>query len=106
MDGQRLSNLQMLEALLSTNGMENFVIATTMWNKVDEEEGRKREDELNSKFWKEMVSNGCKTVRFEDTFDSAWDIVGMNSGTPPVGHRQGMLWGWITISRKAVRKAL
>ena len=96
----------MLAASLGSKAMPNVVIATTMWSKVSENEGRKREDELKDMFWKEMMSNGCKTKRFKDTFDSAWDIVGMKSCTHHAGHRKDVTSGLITISRKAVYKAL
>ena len=60
--------------------MPNVVIATTMWGKVDAREGAKREEELKRDFWKEI-----RTERFENTYESAWHIVGSmtqkNTGT-------------------------
>jgi len=96
----------MLAASLGSKAMPNVVIATTMWSKVSENEGRKREDELKDMFWKEMMSNGCKTKRFKDTFDSAWDIVGMNLCTHHADRREVVTSSLITISKKAVHQAL
>jgi len=56
--------------------MPNVVITTTMWGKVDDEEGDQREEELKNDFWKEMVAQGCKTERFDNTYESAWRIIG------------------------------
>lgn len=61
--------------------MSNVTIATTMWSEVSEETGRRREQELGAVFWEDMIFHGCKTKRFEDTGESAWDIVGKNSPT-------------------------
>ena len=55
--------------------MPNVVIATTMWSKVDKDEGEQREAELKNKFWAEVRADGCKTERFENTYQSAWDII-------------------------------
>jgi hypothetical protein len=39
-----------------------------MWNDVQEETGVRREGELKKYFWNEMLANGCRTERFEDTY--------------------------------------
>jgi hypothetical protein len=58
----------------------------TMWGKFTKEEGKQWEVELLSGFLKDIVANGCRTERFENTFESAWGVVGRitqrNSGTP------------------------
>lgn len=56
--------------------MPNVVIATTMWGKVSKEEGEQREEELKRDFWNDMVAKGCRTERFENTYASAWRIIG------------------------------
>jgi hypothetical protein len=56
--------------------MPNVVIATTMWGIVGKEEGNEREAELKREFWREMMADGCRTERFENTYESAWHIVG------------------------------
>jgi len=47
-----------------------------MWSDVREDTGARREEELKREFWNEMLANGCRTERFEDTHDSAWRIIG------------------------------
>jgi len=75
MTGSVLKNLQIFASLCGHKAMPNVVIATTMWGKVSKEEGNEREDELKRDFWREMVANGCRTERFENSHDSAWRII-------------------------------
>jgi hypothetical protein len=70
-----LKNLHVLPNLLGSKAMPNVVIATTMWKKVTEEEGIAREKELKSKFWNDMLADGCRIERFTDTYNSAWEII-------------------------------
>jgi hypothetical protein len=56
--------------------MPNVVIATTMWGQINKEKGLQREDELLRTFWGDMRDGGCRVERFEDTYDSAWRIIG------------------------------
>jgi hypothetical protein len=56
--------------------MPNAVIATTMWGRVRGTEGEKREARLKSKYWADMIAQGCRVERFQDTYESAWDIIG------------------------------
>ena len=56
--------------------MSNVVLTTTMWDEVGDAEGKEREELLKNDFWKDMMANGCKTERFENTYEDAWRIVG------------------------------
>lgn len=62
MEGPSLKNLRMMKKLCGENSLANVVLATTMWEKVTEEEGTRREQELKQVFWKEMIASGS-TVR-------------------------------------------
>jgi protein-arginine kinase activator protein McsA len=63
MDGPSLKNLRMIKALCGTNTLRNVVLATTMWEKVAEEEGLRRETELKQSFWKDMIECGSTVTR-------------------------------------------
>jgi hypothetical protein len=56
--------------------MPNIILVTTMWGDVPMEKGEQREQELKRNFWKDMLADGCRMERFEDTWESAWGIVG------------------------------
>ncbi|KIM71210.1 hypothetical protein PILCRDRAFT_827098 [Piloderma croceum F 1598] len=75
MAGSTLKNLQMFAALCGRKAMPNVIIATTMWKKVTEEEGERAEQMLKRDFWKNMLADGCRTERFKDSHDSAWQII-------------------------------
>ncbi|KAI1111284.1 P-loop containing nucleoside triphosphate hydrolase protein [Nemania sp. NC0429] len=67
-------NLQMFQKLTGAKNLKNVMLATSMWDKVSTEEGRAREQELESKFWKVLLAYEAKTVRYKGTPDSARDI--------------------------------
>jgi hypothetical protein len=76
MGGLELKNLQEFEKSCGQQRISNVIIATTMWSNVRKETGVRREEELKTSFWKGMVANGCRTERFEETYESAWFIIG------------------------------
>jgi hypothetical protein len=55
--------------------MPNVILATTMWDCVEEETGARRERQLHETIWKEMIVQGCTTKRFEGTYHSPWGIM-------------------------------
>jgi len=74
MAGTLLRNLRVFEKLCGEN-LNNIVLTTTMWDEVEEEEGRRREDELKDKFWKTMIERGSSVKRFLNTRESAFDVL-------------------------------
>jgi hypothetical protein len=76
MTGSSLKNLQILASLCGQHAIPSVVIATTMWSEVSEEEGKQREEELRAEFWKDIIPDGCRTERFQKTYESAWRIIG------------------------------
>lgn len=56
-------NLEMFRKLTGEKNLKNVTLATTMWDKVSEEEGLRREEELKTKFWKLLVAMGARTDR-------------------------------------------
>ncbi|KDQ22918.1 hypothetical protein PLEOSDRAFT_1051259 [Pleurotus ostreatus PC15] len=76
MAGTPLKNLKMFAQLCGTAAADRVILVTTMWGRVKQDVGAKREDELKSKFWKDMIDKKAKVARFEASFDSAWAIIG------------------------------
>ncbi|KAK2613380.1 hypothetical protein N8I77_000298 [Diaporthe amygdali] len=76
-------NLEMFRKLTGEKNLKNVTLATTMWDKVTEQEGLKREDELKGKFWKLLVAMGAKTARHSDTPESARHISSTLLGNKP-----------------------
>ena len=75
MSQSAMKNLRLFRSICGKQAMPNVVIVTTMWSKVGRKEGKDREDELKKEVWHEMLEDGCKIERFEDTRESAWRIV-------------------------------
>jgi hypothetical protein len=71
-----MKNLQLLQRMCGKKAMTNVAIVSTMWSLVGEKEGTRREEELKRDVWNDMVHDGCGIERFDNTFDSAWNIVG------------------------------
>ncbi|KIM75843.1 hypothetical protein PILCRDRAFT_13216 [Piloderma croceum F 1598] len=101
MDGSLLKNLQIFAKLLGPKAMPNIVIATTMWSKVSYEEGKRREDDLR-RLLQVMAANGCKIKRFDNTFESAWDIIGRNTSTTPLSLQKLSHQGWFRQTSRMV----
>lgn len=76
-------NLEMFRKLTGEKNLKNVVLATSMWDRVAEDEGVRREDELQDKFWKLFIAMGAKTVRHNDSPESAYAIASMLLGNKP-----------------------
>jgi len=76
MSGSLLENLGLFTRLCGQEAMPNIVIATTMWGQIDKKKGLQRENELSKEYLGHMRDRGCRVERFEDTYDSAWHIIG------------------------------
>jgi len=81
--GTPLKNLHMFEKLCGKNAFENIILTTTMWDKVGEDIGAQREKELKGEYWKAMIKQGSKTIRYRNTRESAWEIL-----DSIIGHKQ------------------
>jgi hypothetical protein len=71
-----LNNLQTFASFCGQTAMPNVVIATTMWDKVDDREGKEGDHKLKTDLRNDRVTNECKIERFENTYESAWHIIG------------------------------
>jgi hypothetical protein len=69
-------NYDLFETLCVGNAVANVVLVTTMWGRIPEETGVRREEELKKKFWVAMLDRGSIMKRYMHTTKrSAWDIV-------------------------------
>jgi chromosome condensin MukBEF ATPase and DNA-binding subunit MukB len=76
MSGTVKKNLGIFTSLLGQEALSNVVIATTMWSEVRSEVGIRREEDLKRIYWHDLLAGGCRTERFDNTYQSAWHIVG------------------------------
>jgi hypothetical protein len=74
-NGSGANNLHVLISLCGMSEMPNVVLVTTFWGQIESQLGEQREAELKRGFWKQMLEQGCKIVRFKGGHESAFDIV-------------------------------
>jgi len=67
----------MFQKLCGQDAMKNVVIVTTMWDKVAEDEGRRREQELKEKdsLFKPLLDGGATMMHHERTVESATKVI-------------------------------
>ena len=75
MAGTPLRNLRVFRKLCGDTAFSSVVLVTTMWDRVDECTGSRREMELLATDWSTMINYGATSCRFSNTADSAWNIV-------------------------------
>ncbi|KAH8881187.1 hypothetical protein GQ53DRAFT_668330, partial [Thozetella sp. PMI_491] len=70
-------NLFMFKKLCGESALQNVILATTMWEKVDITDGERRESQLMStpEFWGWMKEKGSQVRRHYNTRDSAMDLL-------------------------------
>lgn len=72
-----MKNLRMFRKLVGEDNFGNVVLVTTMWNRIDHQEGMARYNELigTGRFWGGMIAAGAKAVGHDGTQDYALKIV-------------------------------
>jgi hypothetical protein len=77
MAGSARRNLLMFKKLCGEKAYQSVVLATSMWGKVDPEEGDRREQQLinTDEYWGLMCKKGSKVFRYANHRDSALSIV-------------------------------
>ena len=81
----RISNTQMaatsvrhlrtFEELCGKDALENVILATTMWDEVDEATGKMEEERMKTKYWNKMLERRSTTGRFLGTYESALQLL-------------------------------
>ena len=77
MQGSAKKNLIMFKKLCGDNALKNVILITSMWDRVAENEGAKRERELlqTPEFWGFMISKGSKAYRHNNSIESAKQLL-------------------------------
>ncbi|KAF8727249.1 hypothetical protein AX14_007446 [Amanita brunnescens Koide BX004] len=73
--GQSARNLRMFRNLCGEGGFKNVVVLTTFWDKVTNEEGRQREQQLKSQYFKELVQGGARFMQHDRSLLSAQEVL-------------------------------
>ena len=63
-------------SLCGKDALKHVVICTTKWSTISkEEEAESRTEQLKEKYWKEMIEGGSIVHKFQDSQNSAWDVI-------------------------------
>jgi hypothetical protein len=75
--GSTLKQLQNFAGIYGEEGLPHIVLMTTMWSTVRPDEGLRWEGQLKSHndLWLPLLNLGATISRFNNSYDSAWDIV-------------------------------
>ena len=90
--GSANRNMRMFGKLTGSETMQKVVLLQTMWDTVNAEVGKRRDQDLRNNFWKPMIDAQAKVETFRNTSTEAWDIVsrsveihaGLEPGMDPV----------------------
>lgn len=75
MAGTALKSSHVFQKLWGNAGSPQVVLTTTMWDEVDEQIGEERLAELQSTHWREMITQGSRTIRYRNTSESAMQVL-------------------------------
>ncbi|KAL8344117.1 hypothetical protein RB601_004575 [Gaeumannomyces tritici] len=77
MQGSSKRNLSMFKTLCGPDALKMVILATTMWEQVNQEVGNVREEELRTteEYWGFMVQRGSRIFRHTNNPDSALRLV-------------------------------
>ena len=76
MEGSAMKNLRTLQSLCGQEALENVLLTTTKWSKVNPVVGRAREDSLRAeRFWGRLIDKGATLERFHGTRDSGFELI-------------------------------
>lgn len=67
-------NLEMFKKLTGQKNLKNVVLTTSMWDRVGEVEGGRREIQLRETYWNLLLAFGAKMGRFDGTARSAREV--------------------------------
>lgn len=89
MTGSSLRNLKMFRELCGQDPLKNILLVTTRWGiaeQVDAIQAKRREEQLrtDTKFWASMIAGGARMARFEDTRESATQLITSLQNCQPV----------------------
>lgn len=75
--GTARSNMRLFRELCGDESLHKVVLATTFWANVEDEIGRRREQQLldDSRFWKPMVDKGSRSFRLQGDRKAGLEIL-------------------------------
>jgi len=95
--GSILRNLTVMKRMLGVQSFPHLTLVTSMWDTIDPSLGEKRETELRSEFWSDLVQSGARVARFSGDANSAVKVLETTSSKSEIS---------LTIQRELVDQGL
>ncbi|KAH6895963.1 P-loop containing nucleoside triphosphate hydrolase protein [Thelonectria olida] len=73
--GSAVKTFEIFKRICGEDALSNVLLATTLWNKIDEVTGASRERELRRDFWAYMLGRGSQMSRFHGDRTSAVALI-------------------------------
>ena len=70
-----MKKLDVFQKLCGEDPLKRVVLCTTKWSDIYQADGEKRVEALEENYWKEMIGGGSTVHKFEDSPESAWDVI-------------------------------
>jgi hypothetical protein len=86
MSGVNNKNILMLQKLVGNSVLDHVICCTTMWDREEEPEGEfaRREDELRTIYWANMIAGGAQIARHNNTAQNARSVITKLANLEPV----------------------
>ena len=68
-------SLDVFQKLCGKDALKRVVLCTTKWSDTFQEDGEKRTAQFKESHWKKMIEGGSTLRKFEDSQESAWDVI-------------------------------
>lgn len=75
MGGSAIESFRLFKEICGDEAMTNVIVATTMWQHVDNVNAVEKEAELSDKYFNEAISRGARMLRHDNTESSAKAIL-------------------------------
>ena len=75
MTGSAIGYLDLFHKLCGDESLKNVVLVTSWWESTGEVEGRRREEELEHRYWEPLLALGARSRRHYNTVESAQELV-------------------------------
>ncbi len=82
--GAAIKAFEIFKRICGETALKNVMLITSMWSKMDEDTGSRKEAELRKRFWPYMLERGSKMSRFYDSRESAIALVSQLLNSIPV----------------------
>ena len=68
-------SLNVFQKLCGKDALKRVVLCTTKWSEIKQKDGERRIEVLKEIYWKGMIEVGSTVRKFEDSQESAWDVI-------------------------------